>query len=117
MIRAPSAGDVTIVRAGGVRFRHQAPGPFDLDYRGDRPVIMVLLSAAPARAARSGCGRGSFALLTPGSVAQMRTDEPIEVLALAFDDQIDHDLTRLGGGPVHYGQDPGVRALAQEARH
>ena len=110
------AGDVSLVRAGGLRLRRQAPGPFALDYRGDQPVLLVVLSTAPRVAGRSACGRGSFALLTPGSPARMETDDPIEVLALAFDDASQHDFSGLGDGPVHRGLDMGVRAVAQEVR-
>lgn len=105
---------ILTVRAGSVRVRHQTAMSFDLSYQGDRPVLLYVFQA-PRAVAEQGCKAGVFALLRPGSKAEIHHPEPMEVLAVAYDgdrplDQGDPDA------PLRGATDPGVRLLAQEIR-
>jgi AraC family transcriptional regulator len=116
------AGDVAILRAGAVWLRHQQSGPFAFAYKGEHPVLLFLFSAAGAKARKGGCTRGSFTLLVPGMTASFDTDEPHEVLALAYKDGAAGpglgapNLDLIDPAARQCAVDPGARAIAQEIR-
>jgi AraC family transcriptional regulator len=109
-------GPVTLVDLQTVWIRHQALGPFRLEYDGRRPMMIFLFSAA--RPARGGPAipRGGFSLLLPGGPLRLESAEPTETLAVAFDPPTACSRGRAPGEAALRGADPGVRALAHEMR-
>jgi AraC family transcriptional regulator len=113
---ALATGGETLItlRAGSVRLRHQAALPFHLSYDGEQPLLLYVFQA-PRSVAREGCKPGAFVLLRPGAPVELHHPEPKEVLAVAYDGE--HRLATEGGwGVAKGGNDPGIRALAQEIR-
>lgn len=105
---------VAIFQAGGVILRHQPPAPFDLNYDGGRPVLLFSFGAVAGQGAGSACRADSFALLRPGAPVSLSHPEPVEVLAFAYEAEA---LPWSEAQPPPFDLvDPGVRALAYEAR-
>lgn len=115
----PQAGPIVKLQAGAVRVRHQPPEAFHLSYSGDRPVMLFLFNAPrPTHGEGRGPKRaGSFALLRPGRPVEIHHPDPLEVLAVVYDDPAlwphePEDAPEPDCGRV----DPGVRTLAHELR-
>jgi AraC family transcriptional regulator len=109
-------GAVTLVDLQRIWIRHQALGPFRLEYDGRRPMMIFLFS--PARPARGGPAvpRGTFSVLLPGHPLHLESAGPAETLAVAFDLPAEcRRVTPPATGSLR-GLDPGVRALAHEMR-
>ena len=115
----PLAGPIVKLQAGAVRVRHQPPEAFHLSYSGDRPVMLFLFNAPrAANVDRRGPKRaGSFALLRPGRPVEIHHPDPLEVLAVVYDDPAIWPQDGLDASEDQCGRvDPGVRALAHELR-
>lgn len=110
-------GEVAYVQYGGVRIRHQAPGPFSLDWKGEQPLLLYRFSGR--RAADAQTPPEAFVLLPPGLSADCDEAGPMEVLAVAYD-RLPHPLREavqgLGEAEPQEQADPGLRALAHEMR-
>ncbi len=129
---APSSviGQTLALEAGGVWFELGAAGPLDWSYDGLRPQLKFTFDAgqaiasfqdAPARGVS--CSPGSFMLLSPGMRARIRHAAPLETLSLSYPPEMLAGRTDLTGyiaaiaGDLPITKtDPGVRALAMEAR-
>lgn len=109
----PTAARTVTVQAGGVIVRHQPPGPFDLAYDGARPVLLFSFGAVGGHGHGPACRADSFALLRPGGPVELNHPDPVEVLAFAFEPR--SMPPSLEATPFDM-VDPGVRALAHEAR-
>ena len=110
-------GEVAYVQYGGVRIRHQAPGPFHLDWKGDQPLLLYRFSGQ--RAAATPTPAEAFVLLPPGLTAECEEAGPMEVLAVAYDrlpDALGMAVRDLGEDEPLEQADPGLRALAHEMR-
>jgi AraC family transcriptional regulator len=105
------SGRIATLQAGGVIVRHQPPGPFELSYDGTRPVLLFSFGGHGAGPA---CRGDSFALLKPGVPVSFNHPDPVEVLGFAYEPQ----AVPVGSEPASPFDmvDPGVRALAHEAR-
>lgn len=120
VIPVPTAlrdGEVAYVQYGGVRIRHQAPGPFSLDWKGDQPLLLYRFSGR--RAADEPAPAEAFVLLPPGLTADCEEPGPMEVLAVAYDrlpDPLRLAVQDLGEDEPLEQSDPGLRALAHEMR-
>lgn len=110
-------GAVAYVQYGGVRIRHQAPGPFSLDWTGDQPLLLYRFSGR--RAAAASTPAEAFVLLPPGLTAECEETGPMEVLAVAYDrlpEPLRMAVQDLGEDEPLEQADPGLRALAHEMR-
>jgi AraC family transcriptional regulator len=127
----PSAmGQTLALDAGGVVFELGARGALDWTYDGLRPQLQFTFDGgraiaafqdAPARGVS--CAPGSFMLLSPGMRARIRPSTPLEMLSLTYPADVlagHADLTgyiaAIAGDLPITTKDPGVRALAMEAR-
>ena len=127
--RAP-AGRALALDAGGVLFELDASGPLDWSYDGVRPELRFTFDAgqvtaafqdAPARGVS--CTPGSFMLLSPGMRARIRHKAPLEILSLTYPTDmlagradLSGYIAAIAGNLPITTTDPGVRALALEAR-
>jgi AraC-like DNA-binding protein len=111
-----AVGDVVTLATSGAWLRHQQLGAFSFAYRGEHPLVLFLFNLDRAAAGRE-YTRGSFTLLRPGMTATFDPPEPMEVLAVAYDDPTEatHAGVALSGSPP-CGMDAGVRALSHEIR-
>jgi AraC family transcriptional regulator len=113
-----------------VLFELDASGKPDWSYDGLRPQLRFTFDPGEAIAAFEGgpargvsCAPGSFMLLSPGMRARIRHASPIETLSLTYPPDIltgHADLSgyiaAIAGNLPITTTDPGVRALALEAR-
>ena len=116
--------------ADGVVFELDARGPLDWSYDGVRPELRFTFDAGQATAAFEdapargvSCAPGSFMLLSPGMRARIRHDAPLEILSLTYPTDIlagradlSGYIAAIAGNLPITTTDPGVRALALEAR-
>ncbi|WP_374573992.1 helix-turn-helix domain-containing protein [Phenylobacterium sp.] len=119
---APAAAEALSFQANSVTLRLQPAAAFELRHDGERPMLAFAFGAAQGEAAVEG-GRPravssraeTFALLRPGVRSVFRHPDPLEVLTLAYDETAlaDHPEPGEPSGDI---ADPGVRALAHEAR-
>jgi len=124
------AGRALTLDADAVLFELDTAGSLDWSYDGVRPQLRFIFDLGEATAAFQGgpargvsCTPGSFILLAPGMRARVRHATPIETLSLTFPPDILTGHTDLSGYiaaiagnlPITT-TDPGVRALAVEAR-
>jgi len=116
--------------AGAVLFELGASGPLDWSYDGERPQLrfsfdlgkaVAAFQDAPAR--HVSCPPGSFVLLSPGMRARIRHAAPLEILSLTYPpdalagrSDLSGYIAGIAGGLPMTTVDPGVRALAGEAR-
>ena len=116
--------------AGAVRFELGASGPMDWSYDGERPQlrfsfdfgrVTAAFQDAPAR--DISCAPGSFMLLSPGMRARVRHAAPLEILSLTYSpdalvgrSDLSGYIAGIAGNLPVTTVDPGVRALAAEAR-
>ncbi|HEY3951039.1 AraC family transcriptional regulator [Phenylobacterium sp.] len=105
---------VTLVDLKRLWIRHQALGPFRMDYDGRRPMVVFLFTPARSRATGERFPRGAFSLLTPGAPVTLESAEPVETLAVAFNCPAAAGLPHQERGQKTI--DAGVRALAHEIR-
>jgi AraC family transcriptional regulator len=124
------AGRALALDAGGVVFELDARGPLDWSYDGVRPELRFTFDAGQATAAFQdgpargvSCAPGSFMLLSPGMRARIRHDAPLEILSLTYPTDIlagradlSGYIAAIAGNLPITTTDPGVRALALEAR-
>jgi len=110
--RAPQH-DATVVslRAGAARVRHQRATPFELSYAGDRTMILYVFERRDRRL-REACRTGTFTILRPGEPLDIRSEDAMEVLAIAYDTE----SAASGHGTRCGAVDAGVRTLALEIR-
>lgn len=113
---------VLTLEANSVVMRLQPPAAFELRYDGQRPMLVFAFGAAQGTAlieggqARAVASRaGTFALLRPGVTSCFRHPDPLEVLAVAYDADAPAGQAPFAE-PEGDVADPGVRALAHEAR-
>ena len=125
-----AAGQTIVLDTGGVQFELGAPGPLDWSYDGLRPELRYTFDAGQGIAAFQdgpsrgvACAPGSFMLLSPGMRARLRLSTPLETLSLTYPRDIlagHADLSgyiaAIAGDLPITTTDPGVRALAVEAR-
>lgn len=109
----PETSRIVTLQAGGVIVRHQPPGPFDLSYDGARPVLLFSFGAVGGSGSGPACRADSFALLRPGGPVDLSHPDPVEVLAFAYEPR---SLPPSPDATPFDIVDPGVRALAHEAR-
>src|SRR3569623_686941 len=115
IVTATDAGvAVTLVDLKRLWIRHQALGPFRMDYDGRRPMVVFLFTPARSRVTGERFPRGVFSLLTPGAPVTLESAEPVETLAVAFASPAAAGLPHQERGQKTV--DPGVRALAHEIR-
>ena len=119
-----------LFEASGVRFELDLSAPLDFRHDGDRPRLLFTFDAAqgagvfqdePVRGVT--CPAGSFVLMAPDLRAHVRRTTPMELLTLTFPPDAlagRADLTGYVEAIVadlpFVRIDPGMRALAQEAR-
>jgi AraC family transcriptional regulator len=125
-----AVGRALALDAGGVVFELDASGPLDWSYDGVRPELRFTFDAGQATAAFQdgpargvSCAPGSFMLLSPGMRARIRHDAPLEILSLTYPTDIlagradlSGYIAAIAGNLPITTTDPGVRALALEAR-
>jgi AraC family transcriptional regulator len=123
-------GQALILDAGSVLFELGASGPLDWSYDGQRPELRFMFDAgqaiaafqdAPARGVS--CAPGSFVLLSPGMRLRVRHAAPMETLSLTYPvdllaghADLSGYIAAIAGNLPITTTDPGVRALATEAR-
>lgn len=117
-----ASAQVLTLKANSVVMRLQPPAAFELNYDGQRPVLVFAFGPVRGAAVIEGgqsrtvdSRAGTFALLRPGVRSSFSHPDPLEVLAVAYDADAPAGQAPFAepSGDV---ADPGVRALAQEAR-
>lgn len=124
------ATHAVLFEAGGVSFELDLAAPLEFLHEGDRPRLLFTFDSAQGAGAFQdapvrgvSCPAGSFVLMAPGLRAHVRRTTPMELLTLTFP----ADATAGRADLTDYVEaivadlpfvriDPGMRALAQEAR-
>ncbi len=124
------AAHAVLFEAGGVSFELDLAAPLEFRHDGERPRLLFTFDAAEGAGAFQdapvrgvSCPAGSFVLMAPGLRAQVSRTTPMELLTLTFPDDAVAGRADLSGyveaivADLPFVRiDPGMRALAQEAR-
>lgn len=103
--------DVLGARAGAVFLCHQSPAPLNLSHSGDRLLLLYTFSSPPIAGRSTTLRAGGYALFPCGEPVEIHQRDPVEILAISYDEDPRLEQAALSG-PA----DAGMQVLAKEVR-